>query len=147
MFTNRKERAELLEGLVINNKDPTIPRFVQVISVLNSSCLLLLMHMFNMITAIIKCCRRYISYGGRTTKSSIWGSHRTWKGMPCNIYNYLVDINRKSMNHTERIRWLADTYTNTCKFEDNRQNTSKRKSAKATKSAAYWWICFVVTGN
>ncbi|KAG6773925.1 hypothetical protein POTOM_021269 [Populus tomentosa] len=34
MFTNRKERAELLEGLVINNKDPTIPRFVQKIHLL-----------------------------------------------------------------------------------------------------------------
>lgn len=34
MFTNRKERAELLEGLVINNKDPTIPKFVQKIHLL-----------------------------------------------------------------------------------------------------------------
>ncbi|XP_026431933.1 uncharacterized protein LOC113329168 isoform X2 [Papaver somniferum] len=29
MFTNRKERAELLEGLVISNKDITIPNFTQ----------------------------------------------------------------------------------------------------------------------
>ncbi|XWS45423.1 hypothetical protein CRYUN_Cryun15aG0135500 [Craigia yunnanensis] len=31
MFTNRKERAELLEALVISNKDATIPSFPQVI--------------------------------------------------------------------------------------------------------------------
>ncbi|KAF1861656.1 hypothetical protein Lal_00026060 [Lupinus albus] len=30
MFTNRKEQAELLEGLVISNKDITIPQFQQV---------------------------------------------------------------------------------------------------------------------
>lgn len=30
MITNRKERAELLEALVISNKDVTIPRFQQV---------------------------------------------------------------------------------------------------------------------
>ncbi|KAK2657196.1 hypothetical protein Ddye_010248 [Dipteronia dyeriana] len=34
MFTNRKERAELLEGLVINNKDRTIPNFPQRIHLL-----------------------------------------------------------------------------------------------------------------
>lgn len=34
MFTNRKERAELLEGLVISNKDPAIPRFPQRIHLL-----------------------------------------------------------------------------------------------------------------
>ncbi|CAK7339578.1 unnamed protein product [Dovyalis caffra] len=34
MFTNRKERAELLEGLVINNKDTTIPTFVQKVHLL-----------------------------------------------------------------------------------------------------------------
>lgn len=30
MFTNRKEKAELLEALVVSNKDPTIPNFPQV---------------------------------------------------------------------------------------------------------------------
>ncbi|XP_026431922.1 uncharacterized protein LOC113329168 isoform X1 [Papaver somniferum] len=34
MFTNRKERAELLEGLVISNKDITIPNFTQRIHLL-----------------------------------------------------------------------------------------------------------------
>ncbi|KAI3903257.1 hypothetical protein MKW98_031911 [Papaver atlanticum] len=34
MFTNRKERAELLEGLVISNKDITIPNFAQRIHLL-----------------------------------------------------------------------------------------------------------------
>ncbi|KAG8478248.1 hypothetical protein CXB51_028161 [Gossypium anomalum] len=34
MFTNRKERAELLEGLVISNKDATIPSFPQRIHLL-----------------------------------------------------------------------------------------------------------------
>ncbi|RZC66372.1 hypothetical protein C5167_010066 [Papaver somniferum] len=34
MFTNRKERAELLEGLVISNKDNTIPNFTQRIHLL-----------------------------------------------------------------------------------------------------------------
>ncbi|OVA18734.1 Alpha/beta hydrolase fold-1 [Macleaya cordata] len=34
MFTNRKERAELLEGLVISNKDATIPNFTQRIHLL-----------------------------------------------------------------------------------------------------------------
>ncbi|KAH7566402.1 hypothetical protein JRO89_XS08G0153800 [Xanthoceras sorbifolium] len=34
MFTNRKERAELLEGLVISNKDQTIPNFPQIIHLL-----------------------------------------------------------------------------------------------------------------
>ncbi|GAY42699.1 hypothetical protein WN944_021065 [Citrus x changshan-huyou] len=29
MFANRKERAELLEGLLISNKDPTVPNFPQ----------------------------------------------------------------------------------------------------------------------
>ncbi|KAG5535896.1 hypothetical protein RHGRI_023617 [Rhododendron griersonianum] len=28
-FTNRKERGELLEGLVVSNKDATIPNFQQ----------------------------------------------------------------------------------------------------------------------
>ena len=31
MFTNRKERGELLEGLIVSNKDPTVPNFPQVI--------------------------------------------------------------------------------------------------------------------
>lgn len=31
MFTNRKERGELLEGLVISNKEVDIPNFSQVI--------------------------------------------------------------------------------------------------------------------
>jgi hypothetical protein len=30
MFTNRKERAELLEGLVVSNKDATVPVLSQV---------------------------------------------------------------------------------------------------------------------
>ena len=30
MFTNRKERAELLEGLVVSNKDATVPDLPQV---------------------------------------------------------------------------------------------------------------------
>jgi hypothetical protein len=30
MFTNRKERAELLEGLVVSNKDATVPVLPQV---------------------------------------------------------------------------------------------------------------------
>lgn len=30
MFTNRKERAELLEGLVVSNKDATVPILPQV---------------------------------------------------------------------------------------------------------------------
>ena len=30
MFTNRKERGELLEGLVISNKDTKVPNFPQV---------------------------------------------------------------------------------------------------------------------
>ncbi|WCJ24921.1 alpha/beta-Hydrolases superfamily protein [Euphorbia peplus] len=34
MFNNRKERAELLEGLVISNKDPSIPKFPQKIHLL-----------------------------------------------------------------------------------------------------------------
>ncbi|OAY57400.1 putative aminoacrylate hydrolase RutD isoform X1 [Manihot esculenta] len=34
MFANREERAELLEGLIISNKDPTIPRFSQKIHLL-----------------------------------------------------------------------------------------------------------------
>ncbi|KAI9113419.1 hypothetical protein K1719_015346 [Acacia pycnantha] len=34
MFTNRKERGELLEGLVISNKDITIPKFQQRIHLL-----------------------------------------------------------------------------------------------------------------
>ncbi|KDP39466.1 hypothetical protein JCGZ_05147 [Jatropha curcas] len=34
MFTNRKERAELLDGLVISNKDTTIPTFQQRIHLL-----------------------------------------------------------------------------------------------------------------
>ncbi|EEF40846.1 2-hydroxy-6-oxononadienedioate/2-hydroxy-6-oxononatrienedioate hydrolase [Ricinus communis] len=34
MFTNRNERAELLEGLVISNKDPTIHKFPQKIHLL-----------------------------------------------------------------------------------------------------------------
>ncbi|KAF8406442.1 hypothetical protein HHK36_008529 [Tetracentron sinense] len=34
MFTNRKERAELLEALVISNKDPTIPNLTQRIHLL-----------------------------------------------------------------------------------------------------------------
>ncbi|XP_010548328.2 PREDICTED: LOW QUALITY PROTEIN: epoxide hydrolase 4 [Tarenaya hassleriana] len=34
MFTNRKERAELLDALVISNKDATIPRFPQRIHLL-----------------------------------------------------------------------------------------------------------------
>ncbi|KAI5319582.1 PREDICTED: epoxide hydrolase [Prunus dulcis] len=34
MFTNRKEREELLEGLVIDTKDPTIPKFPQRIHLL-----------------------------------------------------------------------------------------------------------------
>ncbi|KAK9284462.1 hypothetical protein L1049_023635 [Liquidambar formosana] len=34
MFNNRKERGELLEGLVISNKDPTIPNFPQKIHLL-----------------------------------------------------------------------------------------------------------------
>ncbi|PKI63654.1 monoacylglycerol lipase ABHD6-like [Punica granatum] len=34
MFTNRKERAELLEGLVISNKDASIPDFAQRIHLL-----------------------------------------------------------------------------------------------------------------
>lgn len=34
MFTNRKERGELLEGLVISNKDMTIPKFPQRIHLL-----------------------------------------------------------------------------------------------------------------
>ncbi|CAJ1942553.1 unnamed protein product [Sphenostylis stenocarpa] len=34
MFTNRKERSELLEGLVISNKDITIPKFSQRIHLL-----------------------------------------------------------------------------------------------------------------
>ncbi|TXG59647.1 hypothetical protein EZV62_014220 [Acer yangbiense] len=34
MFTSRKERAELLEGLVISNKDQTIPNFPQRIHLL-----------------------------------------------------------------------------------------------------------------
>ncbi|XP_021638995.2 uncharacterized protein LOC110634345 isoform X2 [Hevea brasiliensis] len=34
MFANRKERAELLEGLIISNKDPTILRFSQKILLL-----------------------------------------------------------------------------------------------------------------
>lgn len=36
MFTNRKERSELLEALVISNKDATIPFFPQVICLLIS---------------------------------------------------------------------------------------------------------------
>lgn len=31
MFNNRKERAELLEGLVVTNKDVAIPKFPQVL--------------------------------------------------------------------------------------------------------------------
>ncbi|XP_022880727.1 uncharacterized protein LOC111397995 [Olea europaea var. sylvestris] len=34
MFNNRKERGELLEGLVVNNKDTTIPNFSQRIHLL-----------------------------------------------------------------------------------------------------------------
>ncbi|KAK4760845.1 hypothetical protein SAY87_005738 [Trapa incisa] len=34
MFTNRKERAELLEGLIVSNKDETIPSFSQRIHML-----------------------------------------------------------------------------------------------------------------
>ncbi|KAH1151353.1 hypothetical protein GYH30_045047 [Glycine max] len=34
MFTNRKERSELLEGLVITNRDVTIPNFPQRIHLL-----------------------------------------------------------------------------------------------------------------
>ncbi|KAJ4714400.1 Epoxide hydrolase-like [Melia azedarach] len=34
MFTNRKEKAELLEALVVSNKDPTIPNFPQRIHLL-----------------------------------------------------------------------------------------------------------------
>ncbi|POO02523.1 Alpha/beta hydrolase fold [Trema orientale] len=34
MFTNRKERSELLEALVVNSKDPTIPNFPQRIHLL-----------------------------------------------------------------------------------------------------------------
>jgi len=30
MFANRKERAELLEGLVVSNKDATVPVLPQV---------------------------------------------------------------------------------------------------------------------
>lgn len=40
MFTNRKERAELLEGLVVSNKDATVPVLPQVrlATVLNPPC-------------------------------------------------------------------------------------------------------------
>ncbi|XP_059623648.1 uncharacterized protein LOC132266697 [Cornus florida] len=34
MFNNRKERGELLEGLIVTNKDPTIPNFQQRIHLL-----------------------------------------------------------------------------------------------------------------
>ncbi|PON67654.1 Epoxide hydrolase-like [Parasponia andersonii] len=34
MFTNRKERSELLEALIVNSKDPTIPNFPQRIHLL-----------------------------------------------------------------------------------------------------------------
>ncbi|RDX67344.1 hypothetical protein CR513_53796, partial [Mucuna pruriens] len=34
MFTNRKERGELLEGLVISNRDITVPNFPQRIHLL-----------------------------------------------------------------------------------------------------------------
>ncbi|XP_059642615.1 uncharacterized protein LOC132284523 [Cornus florida] len=34
MFNNRKERGELLEGLIVSNKDPTIPNFQQRIHLL-----------------------------------------------------------------------------------------------------------------
>ncbi|KAJ8764410.1 hypothetical protein K2173_006150 [Erythroxylum novogranatense] len=34
MFTKRQERGELLEGLVVSNKDPTIPKFSQKIHLL-----------------------------------------------------------------------------------------------------------------
>lgn len=30
MFNNRKERGELLEGLIVSNKDTTVPSFTQV---------------------------------------------------------------------------------------------------------------------
>ncbi|XP_059459415.1 uncharacterized protein LOC132188867 [Corylus avellana] len=34
MFTNRKERGELLEGLIVSNKDPTVPNFPQKVHLL-----------------------------------------------------------------------------------------------------------------
>ncbi|KAK0603899.1 hypothetical protein LWI29_009903 [Acer saccharum] len=73
MFTNRKERAELLEGPVISNTDQTIPNFPQ-----NT---IVLYHVFNTVTP------NYRQLGDNATFQGIEkGGHLVHLERPC-VYN------------------------------------------------------------
>jgi len=96
MFTNRKERAELLEGLVINNKDPTIPKFVQVISAFNSSGLFLLICLLNMLSSPYMLQKIHLLWGENDQIFKLEHAQ--------NMKEYVfVNMNHKSMNLIENI--------------------------------------------
>lgn len=68
MFTNRKERAELLEGLVVSNKDATVP-------VLHQVPLLTLPYTNGFPSCVLNLVRRYAMLFPQNTRAERLGFH------------------------------------------------------------------------
>jgi hypothetical protein len=88
MFSNRKERGELLEGLIVSNKDPTVPNFSQVIYLSRTHFGRRLPR--STYVYIVYPCRKCIFYGVRMIRFSIWSLLRTCKGKFDNSYIHIV---------------------------------------------------------